>query len=134
MVQTDRRPRFAPLPRPCEPAHASAFPQQRPKRLRLPAQGPRALLSAQRLRVEIVSQATAEAFSGFAPASFSCRGWWHLRARFAFERAENPAARSGVRTAADESLALQRDEFRQAPRGPFRGADAPARSPPDRRP
>src|SRR5258707_8393088 len=61
-------------------------------------------LSAQRWPAEIASRARAEAFSEFAPASFSCRGWWHLRARFAFERAENPAAHSGVRTAADESL------------------------------
>src|SRR2546422_3160615 len=134
MAGINRRPRFALLQRPFEPAPPSALQRQRPKMPRPPVRAPRALLSVQRLPVEIVSRAGAEVSSGFARASSSCRGWWHLRARFVFERAEKAAAHSGERPAADGKPDRLRDEFRQAPQGPSRGADAPARSPPDRRP
>src|SRR5258708_39588263 len=102
--------------------------------LRLPARGPQASLSVQRSPAEIVSPAQEEASFEFAPAFSSCRGWWHLRARFVFAPAENAGARSGERSEGGESPAPQWDEFLQAQRGPSRAGCARARSPLDRRP
>src|SRR5260370_18408169 len=102
--------------------------------LQLPARGLQAALSVQRLPSEIVSPAEEEASFEFARAFSLCRGWWHLRARFVFAHVENAEARSGERLAADETLAPQRDEFRQGPRGPSRAGCARARSPLGRQP
>src|SRR6266436_4227609 len=102
--------------------------------LRLPSQGPRGSSGVQRWPAEIVSPAEEEVSCEFAPAFSSCRGWWHLRARFVFARAENVEARFGERSARDESPAPRRDEFLQAPQGPSRAGCVRVQSPLGRRP
>src|SRR6266478_1578446 len=102
--------------------------------LRLPSQGPRGSSGVQLWRAEIVSPAEEEVSCEFAPAFSSCRGWWHLRARFVFARAENVEARFGERSARDESPAPRRDEFLQGLRGLSHAGCARARSPLGRQP
>src|SRR5216683_8339206 len=92
---------YTTLFRSLEPAPARALLPRRPIMLRPLARAPRASPGGQRLPFEIVSGARAEAFSGFARAFSSCRGWWHLHARIVSARAENAEAHSGERSAGD---------------------------------